>query len=525
MNKNLRSLLFLVIIIVIPFLIYAYIQAKSLETDEKIADSIYEKQMETVLFSLNQYADDMMAHWIRRLSKEDEKISQNAFDLVLSNESIQMLVLRQIDHQKDSIFLGDYVELHSNTPAHINTWYQSKDSLIHQLTKYIHAGFQKIQSADDWVPVEGLRPQQLGITAMVYDRDSVLYNALFILEPNFWAEQLMGKKMREFAQNDFRLAVLQSLEQEENSNIIYSTSPFDLTKNYAKKDLWILSNTQLAIQPNGIGYAELIRKRSQNNLYILLFSVLVLLVGAYIILRNINNALTIAQLKSDFVSNVSHEIRTPLSLIRMYSETLMLGRLPTEEKKQQYYEVIHNEAGRLTYLVNNILDFSKIEANRKTYTMAEADLNQLLKQLLQQYSNTFADQNVTTKVEFSTTPLLVLIDQQALEVAFSNLIENAIKFSGEEKMITVRSHIKNGFAYCNIIDNGIGIPKNKQAKVFEKFYRVESALTQQTKGTGLGLSLVKHIIEAHKGSITIKSAPKQGSNFIVKLPLKPSHDA
>jgi len=202
-----------------------------------------------------------------------------------------------------------------------------------------------------------------------------------------------------------------------------------------------------------------------------------------------------------------------------------LGRLTSEKKKKQYYEVIHNEAGRLTYLVNNILDFSKIEANKKTYTMKEADMNQLIQGLLLQYTNTFEEQDVDVEINLSASPLPILVDHQALEVALSNLIENALKFTGEEKVIKVTTGLKKGFVFCEISDNGIGIKNDKLSKVFDKFYRVENALTQQTKGTGLGLSLVKHIVEAHQGQVLVTSKLGQGSTFIIQLPIKSTTDA
>lgn len=517
MDKNVRRVLLLVFLIVIPFLIYAFLQVKSLEQDEKRANSIYEKQMDAVLFSLNQYADDITTQWIRQLSKADAPISGNAFELVLGNESIQMLVLRQLETKKDSIFLNDYVQLNEEGSQKIKNWYLSKDTLFTQLEHYLSVGFQKIQSADNWVSLNGLKPAQEGITVMVYDQDSVLYNALFIFEPTYWAEQLLGDKMQEIATDEFRLAVLQSSKELKTPRIIYSTTPFNTEKKYAQKDLWILPNMQLVIQPNGVSYSELIRKRSKNNLYILFFSVLTLIIGTFIMIRNIRSALKIAQLKSDFVSNVSHEIRTPLSLIKMYAETLMLGRLPTEEKKQQYYEVIHHQSGRLTYLVNNILDFSRIEANQKTYSKVDMDMNQLTQQLYDNYAPTFKKQGINCTLTLSSVPILVSVDTQAFHVALSNLVENAIKFSDKEKTIHISTTIENGFGCCSVSDQGIGIPKKLQNKIFDKFYRAESALTQKTKGAGLGLSLVKHIMDAHEGKLTVSSEVDKGSIFTLKF--------
>lgn len=519
MNKSVRAILIILSVIIIPFLIYAYLQVRSLNEDEKMADSIYVKQMETVLFSLNQYADDRMSEWISRLSNKENSIQKNAANLVLGNESIQLLVLRHMTTKKDSLCYNDYVSGGEKTPSQINDWYAQNDSILNKLTDYYAAGFQKIQPALNLKPIDGLKTPQAGITVMLYDKDSVLYNALIIFEENYWIEQVLGAKMQEIAQDEFSVSVVQKTNEDDQPVLIYSTSNLNFDKEYTERALWILSDTYLAIQPNGVSYSELIKDRNQTNLYFLFFSILTVLLGAFLIFRNTRNALKIAQLKSDFVSNVSHEIRTPLSLIRMYAETLMLGRLPSEEKKQHYYQIIHHESGRLTYLVNNILDFSRIEANRKTYQMTEMDMNELVQQLYDNYTYSFNEKGVKCILTLSPTPLLIKIDVQAFEEALSNLIDNAIKYSNENKTIHITTRIKDGYGLCQVADQGIGIPSELQSRIFEKFYRVEDALTQKTKGTGLGLSLVKHIMDAHNGEVLVTSKPKHGSTFTLKFPL------
>ncbi|PIB35965.1 hypothetical protein BFP72_11445 [Reichenbachiella sp. 5M10] len=523
MTKNRYTILILATLILLPLLLYSLWQVQSLEEDEQTANEIYDKQMETILFSLNQYADDMMESWVRKLTNDRYPLAQNASDLLLANESIQMLVLRQMSNRSDSICVNDYVLSTDSTHRFVRQWYDSKDSVLHQLTQYLDAGFQKIHPANDWHTIDGLQPAQSGITVMLYDRDSILYNALFILETNYWIEQTLGAKMNEAAQDNLRLAVIQSSGSTDQSHVLFSTEPFDLHKDYIQNDLWILPSTALAIQTKGVSYAELIRSRSRNNLYILLTSLLTMLVGATLMIRNIQNTVKIAQLKSDFVSNVSHEIRTPLSLIKMYAETLMLGRLPSEEKKQHYYHVIHHEAGRLTYLVNNILDFSQIEANKKTYHKEPADLNTLVQLLIRRYTHTLTDKQMKSSLTLSDTPLPVKLDIQAFDEALSNLIENSLKYRGESNEIIVSTYLEPDHACCAVTDHGIGISESAQTKIFDKFYRVENALTQKTKGAGLGLSLVQHIMAAHDGKVTVDSQLNKGSTFTLHFPLNTTH--
>lgn len=520
MTKEVRALFTILVITVTPLLIYAFLQVRSLDDDEQMAAAAYEKQLDVVLFSLNQYADDMMNRWMRQLVDQQNSLEENVTQLIIGNESIQMLVLRNAETKKDSIYANDYVEINDSTYQSVSDWYEQKDSVINRLSEYLEAGFQKIQPANDWENVAGLRPDQTGMTVMVYDKDSILHNALFILEKKFWVEQILGPQMQKIDQDEFVIAVGQSPDNSARSPLIfYQTTLFNLKKDFIKRKLWILPDTYLYIQSKGKSYTELIQYRSRENLYLLLFSVMVVLIGAYLMIRNIKNTLKVAQLKSDFVSNVSHEIRTPLSLIRMYAETLMLGRVPTEEKKKQYYSTIHHESGRLTFLVNNILDFSRIEGNRKTYRFEKSELNTLVSRIHENFSHYFLEHQVKCNLNLAPNNLAISVDNQAFEEALSNLIENAVKYGNGQNEIELSTFEWNGFACCSVKDKGIGISKAAQKYIFDKFYRVEGALTQKTKGTGLGLSLVKHIMESHQGEVSVESKPNAGSTFTLRFPL------
>ena len=519
MTKEVRVLFIILVLTIAPLLIYAFLQVRSLGEDERMAQAAYEKQMEAVLFSLNQYADDLMTRWVRELSDQKQSLHVNADELIVGNESIQMLVLRNMSTQNDSICGNDYVNIDKEVYDHVDLWYANKDSVLSRLTEYYEAGFQKIQPAEDWIEMDQLLPRQTGMMIMVSDQDSSLFNALFILERKYWIEQILGPRIQEVNDEEFTIAVGHWPDNLNAPEMLYRTMAFKFDKSFIKSKLWILPDTYLFIQPKGKSYTDLIKARTQENLNFLLFSLLILAVGVFVMIRNIRNALKIAQLKSDFVSNVSHEIRTPLSLIRMYAETLMLGRVPNEDKKNHYYKTIHHESGRLTFLVNNILDFSRIEANKKTYQFEHRDLNELVEDIYQSFNHHFSEQQIQCRLILSDEKLAVFIDSQAFEEALSNLIENAIKYGNGQSEIQISTYEENGFACCSIKDHGIGISKSAQKQIFDKFYRVESALTQKTKGTGLGLSLVKHIMESHKGRIDVNSKLNEGSTFILKFPI------
>jgi signal transduction histidine kinase len=254
----------------------------------------------------------------------------------------------------------------------------------------------------------------------------------------------------------------------------------------------------------------------------LILGALSLLIGAGMILtyRNVARELALAKLKSDFVSNVSHELRTPLALIRLYAETLEMGRISGSGKQQEYYEIIRKESERLTSLINNILDFSRIESGKKEYSFRETNVAALVRSTLESYRFEI-EQNgfqFEQKIDNDLPPLWV--DQEAIARSLLNLVNNAVKYSSTEKYLGIRLYRHNSGVNLEVVDHGIGIPAKEQLKIFEKFYRVGDPLVHNTKGSGLGLSLVRHIVQAHGGEVAVDSAPGKGSRFIITLPLQ-----
>ncbi len=246
--------------------------------------------------------------------------------------------------------------------------------------------------------------------------------------------------------------------------------------------------------------------------------------GIFLTYRNVSKEMALARLKSDFVSNVSHELRTPLSLIRLYAETLELGRLTSAEKHQEYYGIIRKESERLTALINNILDFSRIEAGRKEYDFRETDMRELVFNTLESYRYQIEQHGFTLEEKIGEVPPL-RVDREAMARSLVNLVNNALKYSQDRKYIAVKLYRENGSVKLEVIDHGIGIPSNEQHKIFEKFYRVGDPLVHNTKGSGLGLSLVQHIAQAHGGDVAVDSAPGAGSKFTITLPLHPAENS
>jgi signal transduction histidine kinase len=278
-------------------------------------------------------------------------------------------------------------------------------------------------------------------------------------------------------------------------------------------------NLILAIKYRGTTVAEIGARFLTYN-YIVLAALSLLMVGGiWLTYRNVSREMNLARLKSDFVANVSHELRTPLALIRLYAETLELGRLTSQEKYQEYFRIIREESERLTALINNILDFSRIEAGRKEYEFKETNLAELVHSTLDSYRFQIEQNGFAFEENISGDIPPVVVDREAIARSLLNLVNNALKYSKDQKYIGVSLYRSNGSVNLEVRDRGIGIPANEQEKIFEKFYRCGDPLVHNIKGSGLGLSLVRHIARAHGGDVSVESVPEKGSKFTIALPL------
>ena len=254
------------------------------------------------------------------------------------------------------------------------------------------------------------------------------------------------------------------------------------------------------------------------------FAVLVLvlsivLVGGYLFWRDVRREVRLAEMRSQFVSSVSHELKTPLTAIRMFAETLLMGRSADVETRDEYLETIVNESERLTRLLNNVLDFSKIEQGKKTYRLEPYSLAAIVRAAAKAMTYPLSQQGFELRVEVDERLPHIAADPDAIEQAILNLLSNALKYSGQGRIIDLKLERDGGDAVISVTDRGLGIPEHEKTKIFEKFYRVSSAENRHIPGTGLGLTLVDHVARAHAGKVTVRSAPGEGSTFSIVLPL------
>ena len=244
------------------------------------------------------------------------------------------------------------------------------------------------------------------------------------------------------------------------------------------------------------------------------------LLAAYLLLRDVHREADTAAMRSHFVASVSHELKTPLTSIRAHAETLLLGRAENPDTTKEYLKTIVSESERLTRLVESVLDLSRIEQGRKTYRMKTTRLAEVVRSAAKTMEYPLSQLGFTLTISSDATEPTLLADADALEQAILNLLGNAVKYSGAARSIEMRMGSATDEAFVEVVDHGIGISREDQTRIFDKFHRVQSAETEGIAGTGLGLALALHIAEAHNGRIDVESNVGKGSTFSLHIPLQ-----
>jgi signal transduction histidine kinase len=264
------------------------------------------------------------------------------------------------------------------------------------------------------------------------------------------------------------------------------------------------------------------RARTEWFAALIFVSAAAALVGFGSAYRGFRQQLLLNELKSNFVSSVSHELRAPIASMRLLAESLERGKIADSVKQKEYFGLLVQESRRLSMMIENILDFSRIERGGKNYEFEPANVAALAKDTVQLMRPCAAERQVELDLRQNGNAEAesFACDALALQQALINLIDNAVKRSPPAGRVAIG--LDHGAAGLSIWveDQGPGIPPEEHGKIFERFYRRGSELRRETQGIGIGLTIVKHIVEAHGGRVTVRSAPGQGSRFTMELPRK-----
>ena len=525
MNKTVkRIIIILVILILLPAAFLTINEIVSLDQNEEVIGRIYSNQLDAILYSVNQYSEDVVSSWASRIDMFldevpdlDPKEASGTIDSFYNQmPSLFMVFIADSLSDEHIDFLGwdensDYISIdYAQLNSRIHDLLIKEKSIVRRLITYNQAGYRKLE------PVETDSTEGGSILLFIDERPQG-FNKItgIVLDPKEFIYRILSPKIQEVARQEFVISVFNPAENFQFN----SSKDFKIREVQQSKALWIFPNYKIGISLVGQTIEDLVQQRALTNILLIGLLTVVLILGVWIVYRNIRKEVEIAQIKSDFVSNVSHELRTPLSLISMFSETLEMDRVKTEEKKKEYYSIISQEANRLSKIVNSILNFSKMEAGKRHFNFVDSYLNDVAENVYRSYKFHLEQKGFTFNIIKDETIPIIKIDEEAISEAIVNLVDNAVKYSDKNKEITIQTGMEDNFAFAEVEDKGIGIPEKDQKKIFEKFFRVSSGNVHNVKGSGLGLSIVKYTIDAHKGRIELFSEVNKGSKFRLLFPM------
>lgn len=244
----------------------------------------------------------------------------------------------------------------------------------------------------------------------------------------------------------------------------------------------------------------------------------VVVTGVVLVIVFIRREANLSELQADFVSKVSHELRTPLTAIRLFAETIERSGAD-EATRNKCTSLLVAESERLSKLIERLLDWGRMAAGRKLYDLKLEHPSDIIDEAVRAYAPTHFGKDLALEVEVEAELPYVVVDRAAIVDAVVNLLSNAQKYGGTPPAIRLDARLMaKGEIGISVTDNGEGIPRPEQRRIFEKFYRIDDRLSRTKEGSGLGLAIVKHVAKAHHARVTVDSEPGKGSTFTIVLP-------
>ena len=244
-----------------------------------------------------------------------------------------------------------------------------------------------------------------------------------------------------------------------------------------------------------------------------------LLVGAIVLVVSLKRATALSQLQLDFLSKVSHEFRTPLTSIRMFAQTLMEPRRLSDDQRQQCLSMLDQESERLSTMIGRLLDFGRMEAGRMVYHRQPESVGTVVDAALRAFEPIRLREQVQLATSVAPDLPPILADSAMLSQALLNLLHNAAKYGGDRREIHLVCRAENGHVALSVADKGPGIPRRERRRIFDRFYRIDDRLNRKQEGSGLGLAIVRHVAQAHGGTVVVRNRPEGGAEFSILLPV------
>lgn len=339
----------------------------------------------------------------------------------------------------------------------------------------------------------------------------------FLIDERYVTETLLPRIIERVLERKGQSALRVSVVQMGSGRLVYGQMPSPGAGPIVRSSLGFgLGDFIVEIHERADSAAVLASRSFALNVGLLLFVALSAIAGALLTIRAARKQMQLAAMKSDFVSNVTHELRTPLTSIRLFGRLLRTGAGNSPESIA-YGGHIEAESERLTHMVERVLDASRLE-ERKLTRETPVDLVAVIHSALREHDAVCRERGFEIHCQLPPPPVMVDGDQAALTSAVSNLIENAIRYSGNSRQIAIELREDTSYYEVVVRDHGIGIAAADHDRIFERFYRVDDPLVRSVRGTGLGLSIVRSIVQAHRGRVSVASRRREGSTFVIRLP-------
>lgn len=507
MKKSLNKILAgLTLLILLPLAVAILYEYTRINENEELITSVYKGQLETIISSVNYYSEDIMSNWAGRIDVWMMHPSDSTVLKLLTSENSSILAIYAAQRSTDLNTI--YSSGNEGNSTFVSQLLKKERQTIDKLISYHKSNYRKFHSFET--------PDGVLMTFVTVDKNLEYVPILIELDLRQFIHQHISSRIQDIAKDKFLIRIF----HEESGATVYTSDkemPSHMTFD-KEGGMWLFPGLSIGITLRNESIADLASRRVKEGLILAALVMAVLVVGIWFIYSSVKKEVNLAQIKSEFISNVSHEIRTPLALISMYAETLEMGRVNSPEKAREYYQTINSESQRLNAMVDKILNFSRMEKGRYKFKTEVCNLNNICAEVLGNYQEHYNGADISFNADSKLPEILA--DKVSVSEALLNLIDNAVKYSRDNKKIEITTGHEDRMCFVEVKDNGIGISKKDQKHIFDRFYRVtRQNLANEVKGTGLGLSIVCETMKAHKGRVTVQSKPGAGSSFRLYFPV------